>query len=70
MWIPVVMLVVLALIVLVAIGPVLKLLGIVDWQWKAILAPLWVPLTALFVWLLGWGLFWGLLLALLAFIAK
>ena len=70
MWIPVVMLVVLALIVLVAIGPILKLLGIIDWQWKVILAPIWVPLTALVVWLLWWALFWGFFLALLAFIAK
>ena len=70
MWIPVVMLVVLALIVLVAIGPILKLLGIIDWQWKVILAPIWVPLTALVVWLLGWALFWGFFLALLALIAK
>jgi len=70
MWIPVVMLVVLALIVLVAIGPILKLLGIVDWQWKVIFAPIWVPLTALIVWLLGWAVFWGFFLGLLAFIAK
>jgi hypothetical protein len=70
MWIPVVMLVVIALIMLVAVGPILKLFGIVDWQWKVILGPILVPLTALFVWLLGWALFWGFFLALLAFIAK
>ncbi len=70
MWIPLLMVSVLLLVALAAVGPLLKLFGIVDWHWKVILAPIWVPLTALFLWLLGWALFWGMLIAMLAFIAK
>ena len=70
MWIPIVMLMILAAIALVATGPFLKIFGIVDWPWKAIFAPLWVPLTALILWLLGWAMYWGLLIGLLVFIGK
>ena len=70
MWIPLVMIAVLALVALAIVGPFLKLLGVVDWQWKVILVPIWVPLTALLLWLVGWGLFWVLFIGILAFISK
>lgn len=70
MLIPLLMVSVLLLVALAAIGPFLKLFGVVDWQWKVILAPIWVPLTAVFLWLLGWALFWGMLIGMLVFIAK
>jgi hypothetical protein len=70
MLIPLLMVSIFLLAALAAAGPFLKLFGIVDWQWKAILAPILVPLTALILWLLGWALFWGMLIGMLAFIAK
>ena len=67
MWIPVVMISILALAMLVTLGPLLKVLGVVEWQWKFILAPLWVPLLVLLVWLTGWALFLGAFAWLLRF---
>jgi hypothetical protein len=70
MWIPVVTLAILAAVGLVVVGPFLKMFGFVDWQWKTIFAPLWLPLTAMLLWLLGWALYWGALIGLLAFLFK
>lgn len=61
---------VLALPILLAVALILKLCGVVDWSWKIVLAPLWVPAIAALLWLLIWGLIWVVLIGLLEFIAK
>lgn len=47
---------VLLLIIVAAITlPILRLLGVVDWEWKYILAPIWVPLSAISAVILWFG---------------
>lgn len=70
MLIPLTMILLLIFILGIVIVPVLKLMGIIEWSWTLIFAPIWIPLTLLLLWLLGWGLFWGFFLGLLAFIQK
>lgn len=32
--------------------PILRVFGVVTWQWKYVLAPIWAPLVWIFAWLL------------------
>lgn len=31
--------------------PILRMFGVVTWQWKYIFAPIWVPIAAFFAWM-------------------
>ena len=31
--------------------PVLRVLGVIDWKWKAVFAPIWAPILVVILWL-------------------
>lgn len=68
MHVPLIALTVLVLVLLVVFGPLLKVVGVIDWPWKFIFAPVWVPLVFLLLWAFGWALYWVALLAMLSFV--
>lgn len=70
MLIPLMTVLAVALFLLAVVGPIFKLLGIIDWEWKVIFAPIWITLLVVIVFVVGWGLFIGFLGGLLLLIAK